>query len=453
MACDSSEMRLAISGPRKFFYFRFFVGAPGMPNFFHQHPTMSRAMRAKRVAAVDDRSKPATAAEDGGADSGTSEATGLGDSHDQALQAKQKETGLALSKQPDEGLSVDNCTDALQCRAYGSGLQEATVRQHAFFWIEAANVHGQKLAHGGDSFFVAIRGPSQVRARVIDNADGSYLCVWKPTVSGTYSIAISHFGSMLPGAPFTLQATTSLPCAARCAVRGDALHQATSRCSHSFEVMFRDRLGQTAHAVELDVFVEPVPTDSPRNRQLPPDKAAIEVAAAAEAEAAEVKPAAGEKKLQREAAKRGGGSGPTTAARGAASSAGASKQLLPSAPPPASASSPAAAVDSATARPALDATTMTGAAVEHIEQENTIAKYRTFRVQISKVLVVRRQPALNASPIGKLYPGQVRHGAHIKPPHIYASAILTLRPVQSESLRSAARTCARFVHTFADEHR
>ena len=40
-----------------------------------------------------------------------------------------------------------------------------------------------------------------------------------------------------------------------CEVRGDALYCITARAPSSFEVLFRDRAGRTAQAVELDVFV------------------------------------------------------------------------------------------------------------------------------------------------------------------------------------------------------
>jgi hypothetical protein len=114
----------------------------------------------------------------------------------------------------------------------------------AFFWIKAHDVRGRKRLNGGDSFFVAIRGPAVVRARVLDNDDGTYLVVWKPTTSGAYTITISHFGVTLPGVPVVVTASTSLPCAARCSASGDALFSAVSRTSQSFEIMFRDRLNQ-----------------------------------------------------------------------------------------------------------------------------------------------------------------------------------------------------------------
>lgn len=59
-------------------------------------------------------------------------------------------------------------TAAMHCRAHGGGLTEATVSKHAFFWIEAHDGANRRRTVGGDSFFVAIRGPSQVRARAVE---------------------------------------------------------------------------------------------------------------------------------------------------------------------------------------------------------------------------------------------------------------------------------------------
>ena len=157
-------------------------------------------------------------------------------------------------------------TDASKCVLSGQGLHEATVRQATYFWIQAVDVDGKKKTSGGDIFFCAIRGPAAVRARVLDNADGTYLVVWKPSTSGQYSITISLFGISLPGVPFKANASTNQPCHTKCEVRGSALYQAISRSTHSFEIFFRDRLGQVAHAVDLDVFVEEVRPDSPRTR-------------------------------------------------------------------------------------------------------------------------------------------------------------------------------------------
>ena len=159
-------------------------------------------------------------------------------------------------------------TCAAHCRVRGDGVVEATVRNPTYFWIEAYDQDCCKRDGGGDTFFVAIRGPSQTRARVTDNLDGTYLVVWKPHVSGTYTIAVSLFGEQLEGSPFVVHSSTNNPVASKCIVRGDALNQAVSRQVQAFDVLFKDRLGQTARAVELDVF-EPQPTNSPRSVSRP----------------------------------------------------------------------------------------------------------------------------------------------------------------------------------------
>ena len=79
---------------------------------------------------------------------------------------------LALAKELEAADAAGEVqTEAKECRVYGGGLEEATVRQHAFFWIEAVDAKQRKRSSGGDSFFVAIRGPSVVRARVLDNGE------------------------------------------------------------------------------------------------------------------------------------------------------------------------------------------------------------------------------------------------------------------------------------------
>ena len=132
------------------------------------------------------------------------------------------------------------------------------MRQEAMFTITACNEAGEQIENGGDIFFVAVRGGSRVRARVADQEDGSYICTYKPSVSGKYSIAISLMGISLPGSPFTLDVISPQPDADRCEVRGDALNKIIARTSHSFEVRYKDACGVTATAEDLDVYVDPV---------------------------------------------------------------------------------------------------------------------------------------------------------------------------------------------------
>lgn len=141
------------------------------------------------------------------------------------------------------------------------------MREPASFTIEAIDATtGQRLTHGGEQLFVCVRGVAPVRARVVDLEDGTYSVNWHPPQSGKYSFVISHFGSVLPGCPFACFATTPEPSAQHSTVRGDALHTAHSQRIHTFEVSFRDRMGATTRAVDLDVFVEPAPLGSPRAR-------------------------------------------------------------------------------------------------------------------------------------------------------------------------------------------
>ena len=78
--------------------------------------------------------------------------------------------------------------------------------------------------------------------------------------------ARAHTGMLLAGSPHTCNVVTTLPCPSKCLARGNALTTAVSRQINTFEMLFRDRLGQVARAVDLDVFVEAVPLTSPRSR-------------------------------------------------------------------------------------------------------------------------------------------------------------------------------------------
>lgn len=151
--------------------------------------------------------------------------------------------------------------------AHGPGLEAVTVREPAHFTVEALSEDGSRMTTGGEPIVVTIRGVSRVRARVTDNEDGTYSVVWKPTVSGHYNIMISVMGVSIDGCPFNVMATTPEPYPPSCELRGKALTRVTARETHSFEVSFKDKLGAVTHAVDLDVFVEPVRPGSPRARE------------------------------------------------------------------------------------------------------------------------------------------------------------------------------------------
>ena len=137
-------------------------------------------------------------------------------------------------------------TAAVECKVHGPGISMAAVRHPAEFCIEAYDGTGERKQSGGDAFFVAIRGASRVRARITDKGDGSYKVEWKPPQSGQYQIAVSFFGLALPGSPFTLTATTPVPYAPHCVAKGAALFNAVARATQSFQVKFKDRLGNVS---------------------------------------------------------------------------------------------------------------------------------------------------------------------------------------------------------------
>ena len=153
----------------------------------------------------------------------------------------------------------DTC--AIECKVHGKGIIEAAPRLPVDFFIDAYDFTGRKRKVGGDAFFVAIRGASTVRARIEDKGDGTYRVEWKPPQSGSYAIAISYFGMPLQGSPYKLHVSDPSAFAPNCRALGDALTMAVARNVQSFLVQFKDRLGNVAHAVDLDVYVEPMPIE------------------------------------------------------------------------------------------------------------------------------------------------------------------------------------------------
>ena len=135
----------------------------------------------------------------------------------------------------------------------GDGLHIAMARQRAVFTIEARDAEGQKQPAGGEPFRVAVRGASQVRAKVTDMEDGTYQVEYKPSTSGTYSISVTLNGVSLQESPFKLEVLTPAPAVQRCVLRGAALTHARAREVATFEVEFVDALDQTARAEEVDV--------------------------------------------------------------------------------------------------------------------------------------------------------------------------------------------------------
>ena len=78
-------------------------------------------------------------------------------------------------------------------------LYTAMSKTKAHFEITAYDGKGLRRPYGGDNFAVSVRGASYVYAKVIDNNDGSYRVDYKPSTSGSYTIAITLAGRSREG--------------------------------------------------------------------------------------------------------------------------------------------------------------------------------------------------------------------------------------------------------------
>lgn len=261
-------------------------------------------------------------------------------------------------------------------------LAKATVREATSFRIETFLPNGQRVATGGETFFVSIRGVAPVRARLTDNEDGTYTINWKAPQSGTYHVTVSKFGIPLKGCPFTILATTPEPSPLTSSVSGDGLRMAHSQRTHTFDVCFKDGLGAVTHAVELDVFVETVPLGSPRT-----------VAAAAAAPAPAASAISGSASFKR-----------TTRRTEGASNADAKGVALTSIAEDTEAWSPPAAVLSPEPTPFVLSPPVPVSSPE----TQRATKKRRIRVKIgSTPLVVRAGLDLDSERIGQLLPGAI----------------------------------------------
>ena len=169
-------------------------------------------------------------------------------------------SGIQLAQADTPPLFRGQPTKPALCKVTGACLSEGAIaRELATFTIEAYDETGTRQTHGGDNFLVAIRGRGageKVRAKIIDNQDGQYAVGFKPITSGKYLISVSLLGEPLADSPFLCLVSTRTASAPHCVLRGKSLLNATARKEEMFELEFRDAQGRSAHAEEIDVFVE-----------------------------------------------------------------------------------------------------------------------------------------------------------------------------------------------------
>ena len=150
--------------------------------------------------------------------------------------------------------------------ATGTGVATAIVGSLAQFTIIACDRSGERCTKGGDTFSCTMRGtgkvldsqPALVRTKVIDRGDGTYMCEYRPWLTGAFSVSVQLDGFHIRDSPYELSVITLRPVAANCIVRGDALSRAVSRTPAKFEILFVDAIGHPAQAEDIDVFVETV---------------------------------------------------------------------------------------------------------------------------------------------------------------------------------------------------
>ena len=157
----------------------------------------------------------------------------------------------------DDGLSAAAAiTSAAKCVIVGD-LEVATTHTLTTFVIETYTRDGEKQTAGGDRFLVTIRGRGEkVRPTVADHGTGRYTVGFKPHTSGKLMISITLGGEAVAASPYTCRVCNLVASAPCCVVRGAALTAAIARQEHSFEVLFKNALGQVAHAEDLDVYIE-----------------------------------------------------------------------------------------------------------------------------------------------------------------------------------------------------
>ena len=128
---------------------------------------------------------------------------------------------------------------AKESRVSGHGLHSAMVRKSGSFVIEARDAAGNLLNQGGDPFVVSIRGVAVVHPKLHDKEDGTYLCEYRASLSGTYWVYVSLHGVSVHGSPFQLDCLRPEPDSSQCVLRGAGLHKAVAREPTSFEIEVR----------------------------------------------------------------------------------------------------------------------------------------------------------------------------------------------------------------------
>lgn len=164
-----------------------------------------------------------------------------------ATKVTRSETGEPAAVPSLEEHAVDSSTERATSEspgaggtgtyATGPGLHKAVVGSLSQFTIVAVDADGQRRDKGGDEVAVVIRGrsagdhsqPALLRTKLIDRGDGTYMCEYRPWLTGSFAVSVTLDQQHINGSPYELTIITLRPDASRCVVRGDALSKAVAR--------------------------------------------------------------------------------------------------------------------------------------------------------------------------------------------------------------------------------
>ena len=162
-------------------------------------------------------------------------------------------TAVAGAVVPDAAVEAEpGKADPEACVAAGRGLRTAVVNQLAQFVVTAHDAYGGRVPVGGASVSVQVRGtrpPSNLRVRLKDLSNGSYLAEYRPEVSGEVLVLVSVNGVPIAGSPFAVSVVTLRPEPSRCLLHGDGLRLAVARVPTTFNLDFVDSLGHSAYGI------------------------------------------------------------------------------------------------------------------------------------------------------------------------------------------------------------
>jgi len=131
-------------------------------------------------------------------------------------------------------VAIEPGTDPANCIAYGPGLEPGvTDTKPANFTIEARDKNGNPRKEGGDDFVVDIQGPNgPIKAKVVDNGDGTYGVTYQPEDAGIHDIAVTLGDIPIKGSTFHVD------------VQPAAWAANSGIDSYSFDILTRDKRNQ-----------------------------------------------------------------------------------------------------------------------------------------------------------------------------------------------------------------